>query len=357
ERQVVRDASGDYVNQGSWTMFDEQGREMGHGKYSNGLRQGQWERRFAADEAEMLGGKWGRMFEAPFYSTVTFVDDQMHGVWKTFDAGDRPVAAWTYENGQRHGKSVWYFPNGRLWREANYDHGELHGNFEEWASDGSPVSCEPYVQGRREDVKVEWLAPGVKKVEAHYLFAKEIVRIEDDFWEGTHRTVITDYEGDDVRHGLWTEYHANGQKAMQGSYVDNVATGPFVWWHPNGQRAIEGEYDMGHQSGRWTWWYETGRRRIQGAYDQGHQSGEWTWWSREGEITENALYGDMIADVASTEGAIVMPADLLPGQLAGPIATPSTHQGKPPIDPAQLVTPAPPPKPAVRRVRWTGPRR
>ncbi|HEX4128679.1 MAG TPA: hypothetical protein VHZ24_01465 [Pirellulales bacterium] len=292
ERRVVLSPEGNFTNEGPWSMFAEDGRLMGHGQYRFGQRQGAWERFYVAGEADALSGKWGKMFEGPFVSTATFVDDQLHGTWTIVDAQQRMMASWSYDHGRRHGSCIWYFPDGCKWREVFYDHGQLHGTFSEWASDGSPVAQENYVQGRREDMQTEWFEPGLKKTDAHYVLAAETIRCEDDWWSCVHRTTIVERQGADVRHGLWTSYYRNGQKALEGTYANDRPSGTFVWWHPNGQRAIAGEYQQGKQHGMWSWWYDNGKRYIQGSYTLGQQVGEWTWWDKNGDLLEDCVYDE-----------------------------------------------------------------
>ncbi len=292
ERQVTLDAEGNYVNHGTWTMWDEKGRLLGSGEYVQGKRQGQWVRNFEAGEAEVLGGPLSKLFKAPFVSTGTFVDDQLSGAWSVVDAEGRQVFEWNYQDNHRDGKCAWLYPNGEVWRQVEYLQGEPHGEFTEWAPDGELIAKERFDHGRREVVQVEWYAPGVKKTEALYSIARERVEVELDWWAGVHRIKVTGREGKDLRNGPYITWHRNGQMAMQGKYVDDQPDGKFHFWHPNGQKAIEGEYVGGLQTGRWTWWHENGVRQIQGAFERGAQEGQWSWWSPEGKLAESAIYSD-----------------------------------------------------------------
>lgn len=46
-------------------------------------------------------------------------------------------------------------------------------------------------------------------------------------------------EGADVRHGMWTGTHANGQRAWKVRYVRGTPVGLRREWHENGARAAE----------------------------------------------------------------------------------------------------------------------
>jgi antitoxin component YwqK of YwqJK toxin-antitoxin module len=335
ERQVVRDAEGNFVNHGAWQMWNERGQSMGRGQYRNGKREGVWLRTFQAGEAPMFSGAWGKMFEAPLLTSGTFVDGELHGVWAIVDSQERPVASWHYEHSQRNGKSVWYFPNGQKYREADYHDGQLDGKFTEWAADGSIVAEEMYVDGRRRGTQTEYFEADAKKAEAEYLFAREMVRTTEDWWAGVATTNVIAREGRDLKHGHYVTWYRNGQKAMEGEFREDQPVGKFVWWHPNGLRAIEGEYIGGKQGGRWSWWYESGKRFIQGGYQDGEQIGKWTWWTEAGAVAESSVYSIGSRGVAVTP--VEEPTWHEPRTIPAPEAEPleSTERSAPKLSGAE----------------------
>jgi antitoxin component YwqK of YwqJK toxin-antitoxin module len=265
---------------------------MGGGSYRNGVRQGKWVRYFATGEAEMLSGSVARDFVPPFTSEASFNEGELQGKWTVTDSQDHIVFCSEFDHGQRDGKSTWYFVSGQKWREIDFHRGEIDGMLIEWSPQGKVIAKEQFVHGRRHGVKNEWYAPGIKKVEAEFLFTKEVAQITDDWWAGVSRTQVVKKEGQDERHGRWTTYYRNGQKALEGEYQHDRPAGTFVWWHPNGQRAIQGDYKNGKQSGQWAWWHPNGQRHIQGEYAQGKQAGEWTWWTEDGTMAEAMAYGE-----------------------------------------------------------------
>jgi hypothetical protein len=82
------------------------------------------------------------------------------------------------------------------------------------------------------------------------------------------------------------------------------ASGLFTWWHANGQKALEGRYDQGKQDGPWTWWYATGQKSIHGEYAKGNPTGRWTWWKEDGKVAQSA-------DLSHSEGVVIQE---LPGE-------------------------------------------
>lgn len=288
ERTVALDEHDNYVNHGPWTMWDEQGRLLGGGQFRQGEREGRWVRHYQQDDqADVLASPLVRKFQPPFTAEANFVGGKLHGAWVMLDSKKRIVFAWMYENGRRHGKSVWCFPNGQPAREANYADGLLDGEVLELGPDQGLVQKETYRQGRQLTTKVEYHAPNLKKLEAVVLLARDAEGTIDDFWNGTSLPVApAGPAAADQRHGLCTLWHRNGQVAVQGVYEFDRPEGVFTWWHPNGQKAIEGNFSQGKPSGVWTWWHDNGLKEMRGTFLMGLQAGKWNRWAADGKLVE-----------------------------------------------------------------------
>ena len=72
EREVTTDSAGNYVNHGTWRMWDAGGDLVAEGRYEMGRRTGHWMRRFHRDEAAVLSTAPFDQFEAPFVAKATF---------------------------------------------------------------------------------------------------------------------------------------------------------------------------------------------------------------------------------------------------------------------------------------------
>lgn len=328
ERHVARDAEGNYKNHGPWAMWDQRGQVIGYGHYHFGLRQGKWVRHFIAGEAEMLGSPTLRQFTAPYKSEATFQLGQLHGDWLVSDASGRVMLRLAYENGQRHGASTYYHPNGKTWKEIEFRQGELHGTCREWDAQGELLETVVYTSGQRVGVSIETYSDGAIKHQGQYLFAREVIKVTEDWWAGISQREVVGTEGADMKHGPWTSWYQNGQKAMEGGFRADLPSGKFTWYHPNGQKAIEGHYAAGKQSGRWEWYYASGARQIVGEYLDGQRSRGWTWWTEEGELVAaaDAERAAGVAPTAAEEEAgelEVAPSEPELQRLPGPAAVPA----------------------------------
>lgn len=61
-----------------------------------------------------------------------------------------------------------------------------------------------------------------------------------------------------VRHGLFCEYHRNGQVISEGNYQDGKEEGLWRDHYSNGQLAAEGHYANGEEVGEWRYWMPDG---------------------------------------------------------------------------------------------------
>ncbi len=171
-------------------------------------------------------------------------------------------------------------------REIEYRHGEIDGQLIEWSIDGKVVTKETYQHGRKLATRLEKDAAGGKKTEGQYLFAKEVEKTPDDWWNAQPATFVK--QGNDEKHGPWVSWYPNGQRQIEGEYRNDVQVGKFTWWYANGQKALEGAYVDGEQQGKWVWWHENGQKSVQGEYAKGDPTRHWTWWGEDGMVARSS---------------------------------------------------------------------
>ena len=171
ERYVAQDDDGNYYNQGSWIQWDEKGRVIARGNYQNGKRHGKWFRWYDGQTPDLFSGQDFQVFQRPFGTTAEFVSGQLDGEWKVFDAKKRPVCDWTFANGLRDGRSVWYTHDGQVRQEVNFKKGQMDGELRQTDADGKLVVRERYLDGRRVTLEVANHPNGQKKSQGEMLCA------------------------------------------------------------------------------------------------------------------------------------------------------------------------------------------
>ncbi len=297
ERETTQDAQGNYINHGSWKMWDKAGNPVAQGEFRFGNRTGTWVRWYRTiTEVDLLQKIPYRDFAGPFISQATFEHGQLHGTWNIYDGKKKKISQWSFVDGKRHGPSIWWFPNGKKMREIQYRDGQIDGQLIEMGSAGTVTSNLTYQEGRKLARKNSTYPGGAKKSQGLYLFAKDIEQSPDDWW--TAKLMVTIKAGKDEKQGPWISWHSNGQRQLEGTYDHDLQVGLFSWWHANGQKALEGRYDAGKQDGDWTWWYPNGQKSIHGEYAHGNPTGRWTWWKEDGRVAQ-------AADLSHSEGVVI----------------------------------------------------
>ena len=305
EREMTQDAEGNYVPHGAWRHYDEKGRLIMEGRFVSNQKEGTWRRLYRGDDTPLLMTVPYKDFTAPFISTASFYNGQLHGKWTVTDSRQRKVHEIEFIDGQRHGKSSWFYPNGSLMLQTLYEHGRVSGDVIKFAADSSVLAKENYQNGRKLAPKVEFYDAGQqsKKAETTFLHATLMVKTPD-VWD-TATLATFESRGQDEKHGPFTTWHKNGQPAKQGEYRYNLPVGKITYWFSNGQKQMEGMYVDGKQQGVWSWWHENGLKSIAGEYQDGSPVGKWSWWKETGKLAQRA---DLSAD-KPLAGPTPQPAD------------------------------------------------
>jgi antitoxin component YwqK of YwqJK toxin-antitoxin module len=74
-----------------------------------------------------------------------------------------------------------------------------------------------------------------------------------------------------IRHGLFVQYHENGEVASEGSYEDDLEVGVWKDFYANGKKASEGTYHQGKEHGVWKFWNELGQEENPVRYVNGEE--------------------------------------------------------------------------------------
>lgn len=300
ERQIAQDAGLNFVNHGAWTMFDPNGTVLAKGQYASGKRQGDWARWFFGSEKGAEGSENGRDpldgtdfagFKAPILSKAKFVDDAIVGAWSVTDANGKTLFNVDLDKNVASGKAVWYYANGHKRREIDFVAGVVNGQWNEWNEEGKQTRDDRYVDGCRLAEVTATYPSGAKSAEGVYLYAKDDVRIDVEWWTGLMEIEAAEGQGKSLKQGKWQFWFEDGQKRYDAEYLDDRPVGQHTWWHANGQKETEGRYDNGEPVGQWQYWHENGLLSAQGEFVHGKKVGRWLRWNEDGRLIENVDYG------------------------------------------------------------------
>lgn len=105
-----------------------------------------------------------------------------------------------------------------------------------------------------------------------------------------------DAGGKPMRHGPYFKFHSNGQKAVQGTFVNGKANGLFVFWLPDGSKAEEKGYQNGQLSGVYVKYGKENQKVIEGRYFNGKKNGKFSYWGKAGRLKQEASFRENIKD-------------------------------------------------------------
>ena len=72
-----------------------------------------------------------------------------------------------------------------------------------------------------------------------------------------------------LKHGWYTEWHANGQPALAGEYRDGLKVGVWTRWHANGEKRVQARFENGLQDGSMLAWNDSGTKVHEGFFTSG----------------------------------------------------------------------------------------
>lgn len=192
----------------------------------NGKRQGLWKEYYKSGELRSQG---------------KYVNSNPVGQWKFYFTDKTIEIIGSYDQkGRKTGEWLWFYANGDTMMVANYDAGELDGEFVEYDEEGRVVSKGNYVEGTEE--------------------------------------------------GVWVYY--NGGYSEKGSYYDGMRTGEWVTRYPDGKSAFVIHYEQDVMHGKYTSYWENGRVKLTGHYVGGLRDGAWFRYDEEGNLLLTTLYKD-----------------------------------------------------------------
>lgn len=283
-REVTQDKQDNYILHGEWKMWDEDGNLVGAGEYRNNEREGTWFRIHSGKDAPLFAEKPYSEFTAPFRSEANFEAGKLQGKWTITDSEGRLVSESEYADGVREGVTKWNYASGNLMKEAVFKNGLLDGYVRTYDADSTLIEELKYENGHKIALKVEHNDAGQKIWEAMFMHAQLVIDTEVDWWNAKPATFKT--EGEDVKHGLATGWHANGQMRIQGVYDHDEPNGQFTWWYANGQEEVSGNFKEGLKDGMWVWRHQNGQKSMMGESKAGAAIGVWYKWQDDGKLVE-----------------------------------------------------------------------
>lgn len=123
-------------------------------------------------------------------------------------------------------------------------------------------------------------APGLEEV------------VSETYADGTPK-IITYYSGEGENKTMVKEatFYPDGNKRMEGEYLEGSKHGTWTSWYNNGNKWSLGNYNKGINDGQTITWHENGQKYYEGFYKNSKRAGMWKFWDEKGEFIKEIDYG------------------------------------------------------------------
>jgi len=220
------------------------------------------------------------------------------------------------KSGQKQGKWVSFWENGKIKTEGTFRDDKKNGYFKEYSEKGDLIHIQKYVDGtlqpeaeeiQKLQVEKEYYPDGkIRKTSLYRNGVREGMSREFSP-EGIMTKAIEYHNGirsgeglvleDGSRTGYWKEFYPDSTLKAEGNYENGIKTGPWKYYHPNGKIEQTGVFNkQGTPEGNWKWYYENGQLKREESYYHGEKDGLSEEFDETGSLIEKGEYQNGLED-------------------------------------------------------------
>ncbi len=215
-----------------------------------------------------------------------FVNGKKHGLVIGWHADGQKSVEGNWVHGQPHGYHVhWWDRSGFKSSEGNYEYGEKYGKWIDYNQHGRIHFSRVCYKDRR----VVGKTIEVPKIE-YYDDTKTKPKFVTKVWDNRNLRYLKNFNANGEKHGLETEWHENGQKAIEANFVNGEKHGLMTEWYNHTQKQSEVSYEDGERHGLETTWHPNGQKSHEGNYVNGQKQGEFNYYDKDGGLTSTEMY-------------------------------------------------------------------
>jgi antitoxin component YwqK of YwqJK toxin-antitoxin module len=259
---------------------------------------------------------------------ISFVSGRKQGFGREYDEKGKLITILEYHNnyiisrqrvnridaqGRKQGLWINIYPSGKINKEMTYVDDQLNGIYKEYNENGNLVLSLKYLDGKIVEDKEKFTAQdnidfrrqvnekGVlvstgsylneKPVGIHRLYNEQGKVSGAKIYNDSGFTVsegIVDETGS--KEGDWKDFYSTGELRATGAYRNNQQSGKWNFYYKNGKKEQEGSYLRGLYDGIWTWYYDNGNIWREETYFNGKEDGLATEYDEIGNIITKGEY-------------------------------------------------------------------
>ena len=227
--------------EGVHRQYDEAGNVISSGLYEDDILLAEG----ILDEQGRKQGMWKFYYpDGSLKAQGEYEDNLKVGTWKYFFTDGKIEQTGRYARGLPTGVWTWYYPNQQIRLEEEYINGLEDGMSTEYSDSGTVIAKGEYIDGYREG---EWE------------FSINDLRVVGNYFEGE-------------RQGTWKNYYADTEKLQfEGNYESGQENGYHVYYWKNGNPRMRGRYVMGEKEGIWEYLSPSGQIELSIEYENGKE--------------------------------------------------------------------------------------
>lgn len=132
------------------------------------------------------------------------------------------------KEGQKHGKSIEWHPNGQKITEGKYSQGQKNGRWLKWDQGGNLLFDETWKDGRLKHIN-----------DLVHFTEKTFI-----YYPGGQKKYEREFKGK-KKHGKWNKWDVNGNKRYEREYQEGMKHGTWTTWDAQGNISGEEIWNMG----------------------------------------------------------------------------------------------------------------
>jgi antitoxin component YwqK of YwqJK toxin-antitoxin module len=266
------------------------------------------------------------------------------GLTQAWDEEGHLVAAILYSKGELEGNSLYYHPNGTLWKTTFFSKNVPHGTEKIFLADGSVLQTTEYRQGKKEGLSLRlWAEDKIASeerfeqgllVEGNYmdkegnkvsqisqgcgyraLFGKESLHELHEYKDGLQHGLVKLFNSDGTLHstysieyeekeGIETLYYATGHAKLVLPWREGILQGVVKTWYPDGSLESQKEICKNKKNGQSCAWYSNGQLMLVEEYENDRLvKGEYYRMGEKNPVSSVAA-GSGVATIFESNGTL-----------------------------------------------------
>jgi uncharacterized protein len=180
-----------------------------------------------------------------------------------------------------------FHPTGGIRQEGVQNDGSLEGEFRRYYADGTLETVEYYLNDSRQGWQ-DFLDPDGK------LNYSELIQDKAYMERVNYDDAGVPYERIRVQPGSFelVQHYPTGEVMARFAMLNGYFHGKSTWYYPNGKVELEGDRQNGERVGKWTSYHPNGKKAYEREYRGGKIHGLERRWYHDGEVFSETPYVD-----------------------------------------------------------------